>query len=120
MLARVKPVLNRQPRGFSITVIYWVLYSVIFTVTELRPGASLVLTETYRAVLHRSRYLASDEGSVRLWLRVVTATLEDLRPFEQGLLPLMDHRRVITEPARQIRNRLLPLQDFKGNPRLEL
>jgi hypothetical protein len=97
------------------------LCSVIFTVTGLRPGASLVLTETYRAVLHRSRYLALDEGSVRLWLRVVTATLEDLRrPFEQGLLPLMDHRWVITKPARQIRNRLLPLQGFKGNPRLEL
>ena len=63
MLARVKPVLNRQPRGFSITVIYWVLYSVIFTVTGPRPGASLMLTETYRAVLDRSRYLALDEGS---------------------------------------------------------
>ncbi|MPY73441.1 MAG: hypothetical protein GEU87_04205 [Alphaproteobacteria bacterium] len=38
-LARVKPVLERQPRGSSITVIYCVAYSVIFTVTGLLPWA---------------------------------------------------------------------------------
>ena len=49
------------------------------------------------------------------------ATLKDLRrPFDQRLLPLMDHRRVDAEPARQFANRLLALHGLKRNPRLEL
>jgi hypothetical protein len=49
------------------------------------------------------------------------ATLEDVRrPFEQRLLPLMDHRRVYVETARQLGNRLLALKGLQRNPRLEL
>jgi hypothetical protein len=58
---------------------------------------------------------------VHLRLRVVATTLEDVRrPFEQRLLPLMNHRRVNAKPARQLGNRLLTLQGIKRNPCFEL
>jgi len=49
-----------------------------------------------------------DPGGIRLRLDTAAAALEDIRrPLEQRLLPLMDHRRVDAEPARQLGNRLL-------------
>jgi hypothetical protein len=62
-----------------------------------------------------------DTAGVHLRLHVVATTLEDVRsPFEQRLLPLMNHRRVNTKPACQLGNRLLALQGIKRNPRFEL
>ena len=49
------------------------------------------------------------------------AALEHARSaFEQRTLPLMDHRRVNTEPACQFRHRLFALHRFQGELRLEL
>jgi len=62
-----------------------------------------------------------DPGGIRLWLHRTAAMLEDLRcPFEQRFLSLMDHRWVNTKPARQLGNRLLALQGFKGNACFEI
>lgn len=62
-----------------------------------------------------------DLRRIRPRLRMDAPTLEDVRrPFEQCLLPLMDHRWVYVETARQLGNRLLALQRLQGNPRLEL
>ena len=39
--------------------------------------------------------------------------------LQKRSLPLVDHRRVYAEPARQFRYRLFVLQGFQGHPRLE-
>ena len=62
-----------------------------------------------------------DPPRIGLRFRWRSTALEDIRrTIEQCLLPLMDHRRVNTEPACQLGHRLLTLQRFQRNPRLEL
>jgi hypothetical protein len=39
--------------------------------------------------------------------------------LKERFLPLVDHRRVYAEPARQFRNRLFVLQSLQGHARLE-
>jgi hypothetical protein len=52
--------------------------------------------------------------------RCLTATLEDASgPFEQSLLPLVDHRRMHLIGGRQFRHRALALQRLQRNTRLE-
>src|SRR6056297_4311305 len=50
-----------------------------------------------------------------------TAALEHAgRALQQGTFPLMDHRRMHPEPARQLGGGLLALQGFQRDLRLEL
>lgn len=41
-------------------------------------------------------------------------------PAQQGALPMVDHRRMHAEPARQFRDRLLALQRLKGDAGFEI
>jgi hypothetical protein len=57
---------------------------------------------------------------VDLWGFLAAALEHPGSAFKQGPLPLMDHRRMHTEPARQLGYRLFTLQRFKRPLRLEL